>query len=254
VRTRTALLKSPVAKAACGFETRPRHSTTLWPYSRSALGHRTPLPAARRVINLLDAVATGSPNDDYYGLLGVDAGASAAEVRRAWRRLALRWHPDRAGPSTKFIFQTIQAAYTVLADPDARAVYDLRAGVPLQSARRAPSVMLHRLSGPLGGLVAGGVARRVDAGTIELFINAEEATEGGMATISMQVPVRCPACTAAAAAHCARCGSKRTVAELFSAWLAVRPGVTDGTVLNPSALLPGMVNPVSFRVRLRDAM
>jgi len=113
--------------------------------------------------------------------------------------------------------------------------------------------MLHRLSGPLGGLLAGGIARRVDAEVIELYLNAEEASQGGMATISMQVPVRCRACAAAAAGSCARCGSKRTVDELFSAWLAVRPGVTDGTVLNPSALLPGMVHPVSFRVRLRRA-
>jgi len=208
----------------------------------------------------------GSPNDDYYGLLGVDAGASAAEVRRAWRRLALRWHPDRAGQSAKFIFQTIQGAYSVLADPVARAAYDRRVGAarhsaPAQAApdatapvRRAPAVMLHRLSGPLGGLLAGGVARRVDAGTIELFISADEASQGGMATISMQVAVRCPACAgpdAAMVGHCARCGSKRTVDELFSAWLAVRPGVSDGAVLNPSALLPGMVQPVSFRVRVR---
>jgi molecular chaperone DnaJ len=211
-------------------------------------------------------MASGSPNDDYYGLLGVDAGASAAEVRRAWRRLALRWHPDRAGPSAKFIFQTIQAAYKVLADPVTRAAYDRRVRTqlpnsPAQSApvadapaRRAPSVMLHRLSGPLGGLLAGGVARRVDAGTIELLLNAEEATDGGMATISMQVPVRCPTCAGGAApGDCKRCGSKRTVNELFSAWLAVRPGVADGTVLNPSALLPGMVRRPAFRVRLRDA-
>jgi molecular chaperone DnaJ len=207
----------------------------------------------------------GSPNDDYYGLLGVDAGASAAEVRRAWRRLALRWHPDRAGASAKFIFQTIQAAYTVLADPAARAAYDRRVGVPVQKrtppptasppVRRAPSVMLHRLSGPLGGLLAGGVARRVDAGVIELFLDAEEASQGGMATISMQVPVHCPACAGAdagATASCVRCGDRRTVGALFSAWLAVRPGVADGTVLNPSAQLPGTVHPVSFRVRVAD--
>ncbi len=111
--------------------------------------------------------------------------------------------------------------------------------------------MLHRLSGPLGGLLAGGVARRVDPEVIELFLNEREASEGGMASIAMRVPVYCPACAASPSGHCARCGSTRTVDELFSAWLAVRPGVTDGAVLNPSALLPGMVRPVSFRVRLR---
>ena len=113
--------------------------------------------------------------------------------------------------------------------------------------------MLRRLCGPLNALLACGVARRAEDDVIELFLNAQEASEGGMVTISMRVPVRCPACAADAAGPCARCGMSRTVDELFSAWLAVRPGVADGTVLTPSALLPGMVRPVSFRVRLRGA-
>ena len=53
------------------------------------------------------------PSDDYYALLGIDAAAGAAELRRAWRRLALRWHLDRAGPGATATFQTISLAYTV---------------------------------------------------------------------------------------------------------------------------------------------
>ena len=48
---------------------------------------------------------TGSA-DDYYALLGIDAEADAAELRRAWRRLALRWHPDRAGPGATASFRS----------------------------------------------------------------------------------------------------------------------------------------------------
>jgi hypothetical protein len=40
-----------------------------------------------------------------------------------------------------------------------------------------------------------------------------------------------------------------TIEEPFSAWLAVRPGVADGTIMKPSALFPGALRPVSFRVR-----
>jgi molecular chaperone DnaJ len=203
-------------------------------------------------------------SDDYYAWLGVDAQTDGAELRRAWRRLALRWHPDRAGPVSKGMFQKILAAYTVLSDPVARAAYDRTrlARDPAVHARAAaqspagttgaPGVLLLRLSGPLNALVACGVARRAEDDVIELFINAQEAATGGMVEIPMRVPVHCPACGADAAGACARCGSKRTVDELFSAWLAIPPGVTDDAVLDPSALLDGMVRPISFRVRLRS--
>jgi hypothetical protein len=46
-------------------------------------------------------------------------------------------------------------------------------------------------------------------------------------------------------------GSADPVEELYSAWFNVPPGVAEGTRLEPSVLLPGMLRPVSFRVRLR---
>ena len=49
---------------------------------------------------------------------------------------------------------------------------------------------------------------------------------------------------------CAKCGMKRTRDDLYAAWLAVPPDAFDGELLIPSAMLPGMVQPVSFRVRI----
>jgi hypothetical protein len=106
-----------------------------------------------------------------------------------------------------------------------------------------------RLSGPLNALIACGVARPAADGLIDLFLDSREAAEGGMVSVAMRVPVRCPTCTGRTA-PCARCGSRRMLEELFSAWLAVPPGVGEGTVLQPSALLDGMLRPVAFRVRL----
>lgn len=54
--------------------------------------------------------------DDYYALLGVAPGASEEELRRAWRRVTLQWHPDRAGAAATAMFQRLSAAYAVLAD------------------------------------------------------------------------------------------------------------------------------------------
>ncbi|NUP13138.1 MAG: hypothetical protein HOW73_44425 [Polyangiaceae bacterium] len=116
---------------------------------------------------------------------------------------------------------------------------------------RAPTTLLPRLSGPLNALVACGVARCPKAGPIELLFSEEECATGGMIAIAMPVTIRCPVCALDADdIACRRCRSKRTVVELFSAWLAVRPGTGDGTILTPSAILPDMLEPVSFRVRV----
>jgi molecular chaperone DnaJ len=205
--------------------------------------------------------------DDYYDLLGVDARADVAQLRGAWRRLALRWHPDRAGDEATATFQKILAAYRVLADPLARADYDARrlratptatrgtAGAgprPPGSRRPTPGVMLQRCSGPLNGLLACGAARLAEPGVIELYPTAAEIANGGMACISMQVPITCPACGGSTPASCRRCESTGTIEELFSAWLAVPPGAPDGKILAPSALLPGMTGTILFRIRRRS--
>ena len=188
--------------------------------------------------------------DAYYALLRLDAKAGRAELRRAWRRLALQWHPDRAGEGATKTFQKIQAAYAVLSDPISRAAYDRRRSAPVPPLRgRAPAVMLHRLSGNLKGLLATGAARHAPGDIIELFLNDDEAATGGMITIAMRVQVRCPACAADPKSACTLCAGKRVVDDLFSAWLAVPAGVLDGEILPVSALLPGMITRVLFRVR-----
>jgi curved DNA-binding protein CbpA len=66
------------------------------------------------------------PDLDPYAVLGVTPGASDEEIKRAYRRLALRHHPDRnlGDPRASARFKEISAAYAVLMDPGRRRAYD----------------------------------------------------------------------------------------------------------------------------------
>ena len=59
---------------------------------------------------------------DYYGILGVSRNATEEEIKQAFRRQAMRHHPDRGGDSA--LFQDINEAYSVLSDSQKRAAYD----------------------------------------------------------------------------------------------------------------------------------
>src|SRR5580704_5228336 len=62
---------------------------------------------------------------DYYDTLGVKRGASADEVKRAYRKLARKYHPDVSKErNAESKFKDVQEAYEVLKDPEKRATYD----------------------------------------------------------------------------------------------------------------------------------
>jgi len=62
---------------------------------------------------------------DYYDVLGVGRDASLEEIKKAYRKLALEWHPDRnKSPNAAEKFKEINEAYEVLSDKEKRAAYD----------------------------------------------------------------------------------------------------------------------------------
>ncbi|KAL6633418.1 hypothetical protein ACP70R_026089 [Stipagrostis hirtigluma subsp. patula] len=80
-----------------------------------------------------DQAATGEGGNDLYSVLGLKKECSDTELKIAYRKLAMRWHPDKCSSSgsvkhmeeAKEKFQEIQSAYSVLSDANKRFLYDV---------------------------------------------------------------------------------------------------------------------------------
>ncbi|MHB0997180.1 MAG: DnaJ C-terminal domain-containing protein [Elusimicrobiales bacterium] len=83
---------------------------------------------------------------DYYALLGVPRAAGEAEIKSAYRKLALKYHPDRnqGNKSAESKFKEINEAYEVLSDPQKRKLYDQFGKEGAQGGYRPPPGGQHR--------------------------------------------------------------------------------------------------------------
>src|SRR3989339_2067098 len=64
--------------------------------------------------------------EDYYKILGIEKNADASEIKKAYRKLAMKYHPDKTkgDKSLEEKFKKISEAYAVLSDPEKRSQYD----------------------------------------------------------------------------------------------------------------------------------
>ncbi len=161
---------------------------------------------------------------DYYELLGVSRNATEAEIKKAYRRMAMKYHPDRnpddAGAEVKF--KEIKEAYEVLADNQKRTAYDQfgHAGVDGSAggggfrggAGGFSDIFGDVFNDIFGGGGGGAQSFRGADLRYRLDLTLEEAVSGTTAKIRIPVHVECTTCDGSGAKKgtepvtCTTCG------------------------------------------------
>lgn len=122
---------------------------------------------------------------NYYIILGISPATSGEGVRGAFRRLAKKFHPDKAGGERTAFFQDITEAYEVLSDPEKRKLYNqkLKYEKETMPIHRAPKQ--HKKS---NGHFASHVLE------MDAFLTVKEAFSGVMLNLRLSIPVQCLWC------------------------------------------------------------
>ncbi len=160
---------------------------------------------------------------DYYAILGVSKSASQEEIKKAYRKLALKYHPDKNpdDPDAEERFKEINEAYAVLSDPEQRARYD-RFGTadPRQAHPADPGVGdLFDLLGQMFGFHVGGRTRGARRGEdLEALVEVslEQAARGDEVEVRYRRMVLCDACGGAGGERqtCPTCGGAGRVRQV----------------------------------------
>ncbi len=189
---------------------------------------------------------------DFYQLLGVDRDATDAEIKRAYRRLAMEYHPDRnKSPDAEAKFKEIAEAYEVLRDPQKRAAYDRYGHAGVSGAAggfgfhhmdlaEALNIFMRDFGG-LGGfesIFGGGPraereARRGQDIRVTVKLTLAEVATGARKTVRLKTFERCATCRGTGArpgtrpTTCTTCGGtgevRRAARSLFGQFVSVSP-------------------------------
>jgi molecular chaperone DnaJ len=177
---------------------------------------------------------------DYYEVLGVSPDAGADEIKRAYRQLARRYHPDISGDDRGSAFLEAVRAYEVLNDPQRRRSYDATRGrsthrpSPARSEWFADEIAIdfpsvaNLLDQMRHAFFAGAALGQLSA---EIVLSPLEAFTG--ITIPLDVPVRqtCASCGGRGETWqewCDQCGGCGDISCLHEVEIRVPAGVREG--------------------------
>src|SRR5918999_2338033 len=142
---------------------------------------------------------------DPYRTLGVDRKASDEEIKKAYRKLARQYHPDRnAGDkAAEERFKEVQEAYSILSDAEKRRAYDSGGGIFGGAGGFDPGAFRGGFGG-FGDILSdlftsgsGSRAPRPERGRdleTDVHVSFDQAMEGGQVTVTVPLSASCPTC------------------------------------------------------------
>jgi molecular chaperone DnaJ len=199
---------------------------------------------------------------EYYELLGVPRDASEADIKKAYRKLAMEYHPDRNDAAdAEEKFKEITEAYEVLKDSEKRARYDRYGKAGLGGAGSAPgyhgfhhvdltealNIFMRDFGGfeSLFGQGSRSEPRRGQDIRVSVKISLKEVATGAKRTIKLKTLDRCAACEGTGArkgtkpTSCGTCGGsgevRRAARSMFGQFVSVSPCPTcagEGVVIS----------------------
>ena len=198
---------------------------------------------------------------EFYHLLGVARDASEADIKKAYRKLAMEYHPDRNNaPAAEAKFKEITEAYEILRDPQKRAAYDRYGKAAFGAGRGGAGGFSHvdlaealnifmRDFGGFDSMFGGAVraqteSRRGQDIRVTVKVSLDEVATGAKRTIKLKTLERCTACDGQGARKgtkphsCGTCGGsgevRRAARSLFGQFVSVAPCPScngEGTVI-----------------------
>lgn len=152
-----------------------------------------------------------SKEKDYYKILGIEKSATKEEIKKAYRKLAQEFHPDKASTEQKELygekFKEISSAYSTLEDPEKRAIYDkYGTNIPNQTHWQSNDPFSDFFSN-IGFSFGGNRQQRQNDILIELEIELEDVALETEKSISFDQVTICHSCDGVGGhgTKCSRC-------------------------------------------------